>query len=183
MKDPIPLNARKERDAMDSDDIQEVQVIRSLVPDPLNQEPLLMLRIFEVHLQENRHGRQRQKWLRQIIIKSKRCLERELFLEALLSIWSELSSQFLAAWIIEDTDEEDSDAEDDDGMVLDEGEKGFPSQEGTKNPDFEDQASLYLKDSDEETENDSIMIEGENLTREQIEDEIKEIKEAHAEDE
>ncbi|OMO82444.1 hypothetical protein COLO4_23021 [Corchorus olitorius] len=220
MKDHIPLNARKERDAMDSDDIQEVQVIRSLVPDPLNQEPLLVLRIFQIHLLENIHGRQRQKWLRQIIIKSKRCLERELFLEALLSIRSELSSQFLAAWIIEDTDEEDSDAEDDEddvGMVLDEGERGFPSQEGTKNPDFEDQASLYFRDSDEETENDSIMIvycfasntlldawhlrillrcsefdlpflhtgsqEGENLTREQIKDEIKKVKEAHAEDE
>ena len=71
-----------------------------------------------------------------------------------------------AAWIIDDTDEEDSDAkddgddfEDDDGMVLDEGESGFPSQEGTNNLDFEeDQASLYLRDSDEETENDSVMM-------------------------
>ena len=71
-----------------------------------------------------------------------------------------------AAWIIDDTDEEDSDAKDDDdddegddGMVLDEGESGFPSQKGTNNPDFEeDQASLYLRDSDEETENDSVMM-------------------------
>lgn len=69
-----------------------------------------------------------------------------------------------AAWIIDDTDEEDSDAnddgyEDDDGMVLDEGESGHPGQEGINNPDFdEDQASLYLRDSDEETENDSMMM-------------------------
>ena len=71
-----------------------------------------------------------------------------------------------AAWIINDTDEEDSDAkddgddfEDDDGMVLDERESGFPSQEGANNPDFdEEQASLYLRDSDEETENDSMMM-------------------------
>ncbi|OMP03080.1 Pre-rRNA-processing protein TSR1 isoform 1 [Corchorus capsularis] len=179
MKDPIPLNARKERDAMDSDDIQEVQIIRSLVPDPLNQEPLLVENIpdplageqtwpTEAEMAEADNN-QKQKRLR------KRTLPRG-------------TSEYQAAWIIEDTDEEDSDAEgdddeEDDGMVLDEGERGFPSQEGTRNPDFEDQASLYLRDSDEETENDSMMIEGENLTREQIEDEIKKIKEAHAEDE
>ncbi|GKV47984.1 hypothetical protein SLEP1_g54832 [Rubroshorea leprosula] len=69
-------------------------------------------------------------------------------------------------------------------MVLDEGESGFHSQGGTNNQDFEeDQASLNLTDSDDETENDSVMMEGENLTREQLEQDIQKIKQAHAEDE
>ncbi|XVF35842.1 hypothetical protein REPUB_Repub19eG0005900 [Reevesia pubescens] len=182
IKDPIPLNARKERDAMDSDDIQDVEVVCSLVPDPLNQEPLLVENIpdplageqtwpTEAEMVEADRN-QKQKKLR------KRTLPRG-------------TSEYQAAWIIDDTDEEDSDAKDDgdddkddDGMVVDEGESGFPSQEGIHNPDFdEDQASLFLRDSDEETENDSVMMEGENLTREQIEEEIKKIKEAHSEDE
>ncbi|XVE94426.1 hypothetical protein REPUB_Repub02eG0007500 [Reevesia pubescens] len=182
IKDPIPLNARKEHDAMDSDDIQDVEVVCSLAPDPLNQEALLVENIpdplageqtwpTEAEMAEA-DGNQKQKKLR------KRTLPRG-------------TSEYQAAWIIDDTDEDNSDAKDDgddskddDGMVLDEGESGFPSQEGTNNPDFdEDQGSLYLRDSDEETENDSVMMEGENLTREQIEEEIKKIKEAHAEDE
>lgn len=180
MKDPIPLNARKEHDAMDSDDIQGVEVTRSLVPDPLNQEPLLVENVpdplageqtwpTEAEMAEADRNQKQKK-------QRKRTLPRG-------------TSEYQAAWIIDDTDEEDSDAnddgyEDDDGMVLDEGESGHPGQEGINNPDFdEDQASLYLRDSDEETENDSMMMEGENLTREQIEDEIKKIKEAHAEDE
>ncbi|XP_022772570.1 pre-rRNA-processing protein TSR1 homolog isoform X2 [Durio zibethinus] len=182
IKDPTPLNTRKEHDAMDSDDIQVVEVLHSLAPDPLNLEPLLVENVpdplageqtwpTEAEMAEADRN-QKQKKLR------KRTLPRG-------------TSEYQAAWIVDDTDEEHSDAkddgdddEDDDGMVLDEGESGFPSQEGANNLDFdEDQASLYLRDSDEETENDSMMMEGENLTREQIEDEIKKIKEAHAEDE
>ncbi|GMJ10585.1 hypothetical protein like AT1G42440 [Hibiscus trionum] len=178
MKDPFPLNARKDHNAMDFDDIQDVEVICSLSPDPLSQEPLLVENVpdplageqtwpTEAEMAEADRN-QKQKRMR------KRTLPRG-------------TSEYQAAWIIDDTDEEDSGAEDDgdeDGMVLDGGEGGFPSQEGTNNPDFEeDQASLYLRDSDEETENDSVMMEGENMTREQIEDEIKKIKEAHAEDE
>ncbi|XVF63546.1 hypothetical protein PTKIN_Ptkin09bG0095500 [Pterospermum kingtungense] len=174
IKDPIPLNARKEYDAMDSDDNEDVEVIRSLVPDPLSQEPLLVENVPDPLAGEQTwpteaemaEADKNQKLKKQ----RKRTLPRG-------------TSEYQAAWIIDDTDEEDSDAEDDDGMVLDEGESGLPSH-GVNNPEFdEDQASLYLRDSDEETENDSMMMEGENLTREQIEDEIKKIKEAHAEDE
>lgn len=75
--------------------------------------------------------------------------------------------QFLqAAWIVDDSDEEnlasddDADDDDDDGMVLDEGESGLTSQEGAKDSFFEDddQASLNLRDSDEETVTDSVMM-------------------------
>ncbi|KAB2096426.1 hypothetical protein ES319_A01G107600v1 [Gossypium barbadense] len=182
MKDSIPLNARKDHNAMDSDDIQDAEIIHSLAPDPSSQEPLLVENVpdplageqtwpTEVEMAEAERN-QKQKRLR------KRALPRG-------------TSEYQAAWIVDDTDGEDSgvendgdDDEDDDGMLLDEGESGFPSQEDTNNSDFEeDQASLHLRDSDEETENDSVMMEGDNMTREQIEDEIKKIKEAHAEDE
>ncbi|PPS00752.1 hypothetical protein GOBAR_AA19926 [Gossypium barbadense] len=111
MKDSIPLNARKDHNAMDSDDIQDAEIIHSLAPDPSSQEPLLVENVpdplageqtwpTEVEMAEAERN-QKQKRLR------KRALPR-----------------------------------------------------GT---------SEYQ--------------EGDNMTREQIEDEIKKIKEAHAEDE
>ncbi|XWS24589.1 hypothetical protein CRYUN_Cryun28dG0116000 [Craigia yunnanensis] len=179
IKDPIPLNGRKEHDAMDFDDIQDVEVTRSLVPDPLNQESFLVENVPDPLAGEQTWPTEAEMAEADRSQNQKRPRKRTL---------PRGTSEYQAAWIIDDTDEEDSDAKDDDkgddGMILDGGESGFPSQEGTNNPDFEeDQASLYLKDSDEETENDSVMMEGENLSREQIEDEIKKIKEAHAEDE
>lgn len=61
-----------------------------------------------------------------------------------------------------DTDEEvssDSDNEDDDGMVLDEGENEVSGQEGNKYLDFDgDGASLKFGDSDEEIDGDSMMM-------------------------
>ncbi|KAK8648876.1 hypothetical protein V6N13_129618 [Hibiscus sabdariffa] len=180
MKDPLPLNARKDHNAMDFDDIQDVEVIRSLSPDPLSQEPLLVENVPDPLAGEQTWPTEEEMAEADRNQKQKRMRKRTL---------PRGTSEYQAAWIIDDTDEEDSGTEDDgdedeDGMVLDGGESGFPSQEGTNNPDFEeDQASLYLRDSDEETENDSVMMEGENMTREQIEDEIKKVKEAHAEDE
>lgn len=66
-----------------------------------------------------------------------------------------------AAWIVDDTDERSSDSDDnnDDGMVLDENERGIANQEHMHEPDFEDdQASLNFRESDEETENNSVMM-------------------------
>lgn len=67
-----------------------------------------------------------------------------------------------AAWIIDDTDDEegsDSDSDDDDGMVLDETESYFSGPKGTNNSGLDDdQASLNVGDSDEETEHDSVMM-------------------------
>ncbi|XP_065637332.1 uncharacterized protein LOC111995854 [Quercus suber] len=177
LKDPFPLNPRKEQDLMDADEAHDVEVIRSLAPDPEKQEPLLVENIpdpldgeqtwpTEAEMAEADKN-QKQKRLR------KRTLPRG-------------TSEYQAAWIVDDTDEEDLDSNDeaDDGMVLDKQESDFPDQEGTNNLDLDDdQRSLNLKDSDEETDVDSMMMDGENLTREQIEDEIQKIKNAHAEDE
>ncbi|KAL0002143.1 hypothetical protein SO802_015924 [Lithocarpus litseifolius] len=175
LKDPFPLNPRKEQDLMDADEVHDVEVIRSLAPDPEKQEPLLVENIpdpldgeqtwpTEAEMAE---ADQKQKRLR------KRTLPRG-------------TSEYQAAWIVDDTDEEDLDSNDeaDDGMILDKQESDFPDQEGTNNLDLDDdQRSLNLKDLDEDTDIDSMMMDGETLTREQIEDEIQKIKNAHAEDE
>ncbi|XP_030930018.1 pre-rRNA-processing protein TSR1 homolog [Quercus lobata] len=176
LKDPFPLNPRKEQDLMDADEVHDVEVIRSLAPDPEKQEPLLVENIpdpldgeqtwpTEAEMAEADKN-QKQKRLR------KRTLPRG-------------TSEYQAAWIVDDTDEDlDSNDEADDGMALDKQESDFPDQEGTNNLDLDDdQRSLNLKDSDEETDIDSMMMDGETLTREQIEDEIQKIKNAHAEDE
>ncbi|MBO8631157.1 hypothetical protein INO08_15740, partial [Staphylococcus aureus] len=73
-----------------------------------------------------------------------------------------------------------------DGMILDEGQNDSSGHKENTFSDFdEDQASLSLsmRDFDGETEADTAMTDGENLTREQIEVEIRKIKDAHAEDE
>lgn len=60
---------------------------------------------------------------------------------------------------MDDTDEEDSDSDDEaDGMVLDEIEGDFPGHEDDIEPNDDDQASLNLRDSDEETEVDTVMM-------------------------
>lgn len=177
LKDPFPLNPRKGPDLMESDDAHAVEVTCSLAADPLKQEPLLVENVpdplageqtwpTEAEMEEADRN-QKQKRLR------KRMLPPG-------------TSDYQAAWIVDDTDEEDqvSDDEAGDGMVLDDQESGFQYQDRSKNLDLDDdQASLYLKDSDEETDVESMMTDGENLTREQIQDEIQKIKDAHADDE
>lgn len=62
---------------------------------------------------------------------------------------------FQAAWIVDESDEEDSDNgdSDDDGMVLDRGEDHYSNQD----QDFEDdKETLILRDN--ETQNDSEMM-------------------------
>ncbi|KAB1203555.1 hypothetical protein CJ030_MR8G015378 [Morella rubra] len=177
LKDPFPLNPRKEQDIMDSDEVHGVEVIRSLAPDPLKQEPLLVENVpdplageqtwpTEAEMDEADRN-QKQKMLR------KRTLPPG-------------TSEYQAAWIVDDSDVEDSDSYDeaDHGMVLDEQDTDFPNQEGAMYLDPEDdQGSLNLNDTGDETDVDSMMMDGENLTQEQIADEIQKIKNAHAEDE
>ncbi|XP_065881608.1 uncharacterized protein [Euphorbia lathyris] len=175
LKDPFPLNARKEPDAMESDEVIDVEVSRSIAPDPMVQEALLV-----ENIPDPLAGEQTWPTEAEMAEADKNQKERTLKKRTL----PRGTSDYQAAWIVEDTDEEDSSGEtDDDGMVLDETENNNPELEGTNALEFDDQASLDLRNSDDETENDSVMMDGENLTREQIEDEIRKIKEAHAEDE
>lgn len=179
LKDPFSLNVRKAQDLMDSDEVPNVEVIHTLTPNPLNQEPLLVENVPDPLAGEQTwptedemveaDQSQKQNKLR------KRTLPRG-------------TSEYQAAWIVDDIDEDGSDSSEDadanDGMVLDEGEGGFSGQEGSDMKDFDDdQASLHIRDSDDESEADSMVMEGDNLTKEQIEEEIQKIKKEHAEDE
>jgi pre-rRNA-processing protein TSR1 len=64
------------------------------------------------------------------------------------------TSEYQAAWIINESDEEVSDSDNEDGMVLDEGD-----QEGNKYLDLDgDGASLRIGYSEDETDNESVMM-------------------------
>ncbi|GAA0175096.1 hypothetical protein LIER_28345 [Lithospermum erythrorhizon] len=174
LKDPCPLSVRK-GDSMDSDDIYNEQVLKSLMPDPMKQEPLVVENTpdplageqtwpTEAEMEEADKSRQEKKLKRRVLPPG--------------------TSEYQAAWIVGDSDYSGSDEDDDDGMVLDEKENDFVGQEGRDEFELDDdQGSLKLKGWDEETEMDSVMVDGENLTKEQVEEEIEKIKAAHAEDE
>ncbi|KAL6574371.1 hypothetical protein OROHE_001275 [Orobanche hederae] len=169
LKDPFPLIERRKQNTMELDDAHDAEVLRSLHPDPMEQEQLVVENTpyplageqtwpTEEEMAEADRNQKQGKL-------KKRTLPRG-------------TSDYQAAWIVDETDGEGSDSgdSDDNGMELDRGEGRFDQK-------FEDEVeSLNLEDIDNETQNNSEMIEGENLTREQIEDEIKKIKEAHAED-
>ncbi|KAF4389095.1 hypothetical protein F8388_026824 [Cannabis sativa] len=176
LKDPYPLNARKETDIMDSDDISD-EVVRCLVPDPLKQEPLLV-----ENVPDPLAGEQTWPTEAEIAEADKHHEQKKLRTRTL----PRGTSEYQAAWIVDDTDEEDFDSGDDeaDGMVLDERGSDFPGQKNTNDYDLsDDNASLNLRDSDEETDVDSVMMDGENLTREQLVNEIQKLKKEHADDE
>lgn len=176
LKDPFPLNVRRREDLMDSDKTHDLQVINTLVPDPLKQEPLLVENVPDPLAGEQTWPTEAEMAEADREFKQKKIRKRAL---------PRGTSEYQAAWIVDDdTDAEDSDSSDDggiDGMVMD----GKPSTEDDHLELDDDEASLALNliDSDDETEADSVMMEGDNLTREQIEDEIRKIKDAHAEDE
>ncbi|KAF6158366.1 hypothetical protein GIB67_022446 [Kingdonia uniflora] len=171
LKDPYPLHARKGQEFMVTDELHE-QVVRYLVPNPLKQEPLLIENVPDPLAGEQTWPTEAEMAKAEELYKQKKIKKKTL---------PRGTSDYQAAWIVEDTDEGYSDG-DDDGMLLDGEEKG-PIQDGMDYSDLdEDQTSLNLRGSDIETEDDT-MSEGEILTKEQIEDDIRKIKAAHAEDE
>lgn len=175
LKDPYPLNPRKGQDTMDADDVLDVQVIRSIIPDGSKQEPLLVENIPDPLAGEQTWPTEAEMAEAEEDQKQKKLKKRRL---------PPGTSDYQAAWIVDNSDEDDFESGNDanDGMVMDEGESCVPSNEAFKKFDVdEDQGSLDL--SDVETETDSVMVDGENMTREQIEDDIKRLKDAHREDE
>nr|XP_017239396.1 PREDICTED: pre-rRNA-processing protein TSR1 homolog [Daucus carota subsp. sativus] len=183
LQDPCPLNLRKEADIMDSYELHSVQVISSLVPDPMKQEPLLV-----ENLPDPLAGEQTWPTEAEMAEADKIHMERKLKKRTL----PRGTSEYQAAWIIDDSDVDNSDVDNsnsdvdaDDDMVLDEGNKSIHGQDMLETFDDDDNktfVSLNDRESDQESEVDSVMMEGE-MTKEQIEEEIRRIKEAHAEDE
>ncbi|WZZ60068.1 hypothetical protein YC2023_060175 [Brassica napus] len=174
LKDPFPLlNERRKQNSMELDDSHDEEVLRSLVPDPMKQEPLVTENTPDPLAGEQTWPTEAEMAEADINQKQGKPKKRSL---------PRGTSEYQAAWIIDEIDEEDSDNGDfdDDRMVLDRGEDQYSNQD----QDFEDdKETLYVQDMDNETHNDSEMMDDENLTREQYEDQIKKIKEAHAEDE
>ncbi|KAL7613925.1 hypothetical protein Lser_V15G04929 [Lactuca serriola] len=180
LKDPCSLNLKKEGDFMDADEINDSQVIKTLVPDPMKQEPLLVENIPDPLEGEQTWPTEAEMADADRVQKEKKQKKRSL---------PRGTSEYQAAWIVDDSDvsgtDSDDDSENGNGMVVDEGgEYDIPGQGGSRKFDLDDdQASLKLRDSDDETEADSMMMDNDNLTKEQIEEDIRKIKEAHAEDE
>ncbi|XP_076913936.1 uncharacterized protein LOC143572753 [Bidens hawaiensis] len=165
-------------DFMDADEVNDLQVIKTLLPDPMKQEPLLVENIpdslqgeqtwpteAEMEEADRLHKEKKQK---------KRSIPRG-------------TSEYQAAWIVDESDVSDSESDDDgseNGMVVDGEHESTGQSDGGKFDREFDEASLNLRDdSDDETDADNMMMDNDNLTKEQIEEDIRKIKEAHAEDE
>ncbi|XP_057748887.1 uncharacterized protein LOC130967838 [Arachis stenosperma] len=173
LKDPFPLNSRKNQDIMDLDEMNDVKVIGCLAPDPEKQEALIVENEPDPLAGEQTWPTEAEIAKADEDLKKKKTRKRTV---------PRGTSEYQAAWIVDGSDVEESDGDDeDDGMVLDQNEDG---QEGKEYTEFDgDGASVRFGDSDEETDIDSVMMEADNITREKIEDELKELKEAHAADE
>ncbi|XP_027091606.2 uncharacterized protein [Coffea arabica] len=175
LKDPCPLSVKKGGDSMHSDD-NHTQVIRCLMPDPMEQEPLLVENIPDPLAGEQTWPTEAEMAEADRNHKDKKPKKR---------ILPPGTSEYQAAWIVDnsDIDYTDSDDNEDDAMVLEERGSDFLDQENENGFEPDDDESSLPGEYDEQTETDSIMMDGENLTKEQIEDEIRKIKAAHAEDE
>ncbi|OIV97573.1 hypothetical protein TanjilG_12330 [Lupinus angustifolius] len=174
LKDPFPLNLKKNDDLMDSDEVHDSEAIGSLAPDPQNQEPLVVENEPDPLAGE-------QTWPTEAEIA--KADEDQKLKKIKKKTLPRGTSEYQAAWIVDDSDKESSDGEYDydDGMVLDE---GGDVQVGNEYLDIDgDGASIKFGDSEDELDNDSVMMEADSLTREKIQDELKELKEKHAADE
>lgn len=172
LKDPVPLNERKDPNLMDSDDPNCVQVVSTLKPDTSEQEPLIVENIPDPLSGE-------QTWPTEEDMAEADSNNKRLKLQRRRVPPG--TSDYQAAWIVEDSDDDISDGsvEESDGMVLD-GQKGN-SLYGFIHSDNED--ANNMESFDEETEADTDMADDANLTREQIEAEIKKLKDASGMDE
>ncbi|XP_076948564.1 uncharacterized protein LOC143620853 [Bidens hawaiensis] len=178
LKDPCSLNVRKEGDFMDADEVNALDVIKTLLPDPMKQEPLLVENIPDPLQGEQTWPTEAEMEEADILHKEKKQKKRSL---------PRGTSEYQAAWIVDESDASGTDSDDDgseNGMVVDEEHELTGQSDGGKFDREFDEASLNLRDdSDDETEADNMMMDSDNLTKEQIEEDIRKIKEAHAEDE
>lgn len=175
LKDPCSLSVRRGGDSMDSDDSGQNQVIRCLTPDPMKQEELIVENVPDPLAGE-------QTWPTEAEMAEATKKENRKPKKRMLPPGT---SEYQSAWIVDDSDDDraDSDDSEDDGLVLDDTENYHPSQESKDFELDEDEDAAFSKEFDDGTETSSVAMEEENLSREQIEDEIRKIKEAHAEDE
>ncbi|KAK3154012.1 hypothetical protein QOZ80_2BG0184710 [Eleusine coracana subsp. coracana] len=170
LKDPCPVSERKSSDVMETEDSGD-QIVNTFVADPSNQEPLLVENVPDPIAGEQTWPTEEEMKEADISNKQRKLVKRKL---------PPGTSEYQAAWIV-DTDDEDGDSDNDSqdgsGMVIDELDH---LDQGSDGSDI-DAMSHFTAKFDEETGTE--MADDENLTREQIETEIKKIKEANADDE
>ncbi|OEL20864.1 Pre-rRNA-processing protein TSR1-like protein [Dichanthelium oligosanthes] len=150
------------------------QIVNTFVPDSSNQEPLLVENVPDPLAGEQTWPTEEDMEETNINNKQRKLVKRKL---------PRGTSEYQAAWIVDDTDDEDNNSDNDNqagsGMVID--EQGHADL-GSDGSDI-DAVSHFTEKFDEETVGDTEMADEENLSKEQIEAEIKKIKEANAEDE
>ncbi|KAL8528647.1 hypothetical protein ACS0TY_006188 [Phlomoides rotata] len=130
------------------------KVMTCLTPDPLKQEPLVVENAPDPLAGEQTWPTEAEMAEAERNLEEKKTKKKRMHPKGI--------SEYQAAWIVDnsDIDYSDSDEVEDDGMVVDDGENGFSDKKFGNNFEFdEDQASLNLRDSDEETETDSVLME------------------------
>ncbi|KAJ6833564.1 pre-rRNA-processing protein TSR1-like protein isoform X1 [Iris pallida] len=170
LKDPFPMNERKDRNSMEADDLHSIEVIRTILPDPLKQEPLLVENIPDPLAGEQTWPTEAELAEADASNKGRKLKRKKL---------PRGTSDYQAAWIVDDVDDIDdedshSNIEEGDGMILDM-QEGFDQSDTDEGP--------HDIEYDEETEADTEMADNDNLTKEQIVAEIKKLKEASVVDE
>ncbi|XP_062179880.1 uncharacterized protein LOC133884470 [Phragmites australis] len=173
LKDPCPVSKRKSSDVMETEDNGN-QIVNTFVPDPSNQEPLLVENVPNPLAGEQTWPTEAEMEAADINNKQRKLVKRKL---------PRGTSEYQAAWIFDDTDDEDGVSDNDNqagsGMVIDEQDHSDQVSDGS---DI-DAVSHFTEKFDEETVGGTEMADEEILSREQIEAEIRKIKEANAEDE
>uniref|UniRef100_A0A1D1Y5B3 Pre-rRNA-processing protein TSR1 n=1 Tax=Anthurium amnicola TaxID=1678845 RepID=A0A1D1Y5B3_9ARAE len=176
LKDPFPICERRNRDFMDSDDSRGGQVMRTLLPDPMKAEPLLVENVPDPLAGE-------QTWPTEADMAEADAMSKDKKLKK--KIVPRGTSDYQAAWIIGDMDDDDDPENSDDefdGTVFDLERNESLEHEGYDHSDV-DEEHVDMTDFEDETEPDVMMADDENWTTEQIQAEILKIKEEHAEDE
>ncbi|XP_042377545.1 pre-rRNA-processing protein TSR1 homolog [Zingiber officinale] len=171
LKDRFPINERKSSNSMDADDMNSSQVIQTLLPDPLKQEPLVIENVPDPLAGEQTWPTEAEMAEAETNNKERKLVRKKL---------PRGTSDYQAAWIVEDTDDDSNlSEEDDDGMIIAEhGDQA--AQENSDHSDIDDH--FVSENFDDKTIGDTEMADDENMTKEQIEAEVKKIKEAYADD-
>ncbi|KAK8947961.1 hypothetical protein KSP40_PGU013198 [Platanthera guangdongensis] len=172
LKDPMPLNDRKYSNSMDSDNSNYIKIVHTLKPDTSEQEPLVVENIPDPLSGEQTWPTEED--MAEVDTDNKRRkLQRRRLPPG--------TSGYQAAWIVEDSDDDHSigSVEESDGMALDEQKDSFLQESNHS----DDEDAHNMGSFDEETETDTDMADDANLTREQIEAEIKKLKDASGIDE
>eukprot|EP00252_Welwitschia_mirabilis_P018411 TRINITY_DN4091_c0_g1_i1.p1 TRINITY_DN4091_c0_g1~~TRINITY_DN4091_c0_g1_i1.p1 ORF type:complete len:804 (-),score=185.76 TRINITY_DN4091_c0_g1_i1:137-2548(-) len=174
LKDPFRMNERKKHDIDEMQlDESEESVIRTLYPTS-EQELVIKENIPDPLAGEQTWPTQEELEAASRHMKKKKLKKRKL---------PPGTSDYQAAWIMDESDDEIIEDTDDtlDGMELDKNQDDSDQDANCSIDDDQRSVPFTVKDFDTDTQND-FMDDDKTVTREQMEDEIKKLKEGHADD-